>query len=167
MNPTGGGDGSTGTDGRIRQQDLTDTGAPSGGTHAAAGAPALAGRAFTPRPPKPAVIPPSVTIVVPAPPVPVGTSFNVSIQVNEGTDWVWVADTERGGEWVSQPIVSYQGGFNLQFDTGETASSSNLGTPASVTLNRAGIHVATASAPTTTKGDINQARHRWWRARPP
>ena len=66
---------------------------------AAAGAPALAGRAITSRPPKPEDTPPSVTIVVPAPPVPVGTPFNVSIQADEGTHWYWNPET-TGGEWL-------------------------------------------------------------------
>ena len=51
--------------------------------------------------------------------------------------------------------MTYQGGFSLQFDTGEMASSSSLGASASVTLNRAGVHVATASAPTTTSRVIS------------
>ena len=88
-----------------------------------------------------------MTVVVPVPVAPVGIPFNMSIQADEGTDWLW-----DGGDnvWEEVPAVTYQGGFSLQFDTGETASSSSLATPASVTLNRAGIHIVTASAPTTT-----------------
>ena len=146
MKPTGDGDRSTGTVSQIRQQDPTDAGMPSIEAHAAVDAPRPLGVVIT-RPPKPKVVPPSVTVVVPAPAAPVGTPFNMSIQANEGTDWVW-----DGGDnvWEEVPAVAYQGGFSLQFDTGETASSSSLATPASVTLNRAGIHIVTGSAPTTT-----------------
>lgn len=99
--------------------------------------------------------PPSVDIVVPPIPVPVDVPFNVGINADPGTSCHF--DPVIRQVVCDEPAVIYQGGFRLQFDTGEVATSASVGTPASVTLNRAGIHVGTASASTQVGGVVKSS----------
>ncbi|MGN7200356.1 hypothetical protein [Arthrobacter sp. SAFR-044] len=99
-----------------------------------------------------------MTIIVPSG-VPVGAPFSVRVKANPGTHYYYTTGDDPSNPTKPQlqgdDIVQYEGGFRLQFDSGETATATDVQLPATVTLNRPGYHVAQVSALIAGGGSID------------
>src|SRR6185437_9474386 len=95
-------------------------------------------------------VPPSLSITTPAGPVAVGVPVPVSVRANPGVKWVIDPETRT---WEEADAVTYLGGFEMRFDTGEVVTTTKSWS-ATVTFAQAGVHTATASVATKERKTV-------------